>query len=352
MRPASWRTWIALCSSFAALCTIRAYLPVVVEHRVAAALAKNERYAGSFDDVDVSVLRLSYTIENLRLVKRNGRVPVPFVIAPRVVYALDGGALLRGRLRGTIAFSSPSVNLVDGPTPEDRQGPTGVDWRITLRRLFPTSVNRIDISDGTLHFRNFHTKPAVDVYLDHIELGASNVPSQGPVTHGTIDLHARGVPMKTGTVEAWFQLMPNTRRPSFDGKLLVEHVHLAEWNSLLRAYAGLDVEGGTSGLDSALESRDGRIDGYVNASVSEMDALKFPHELSVQSIAESLRGTLLTAVLEVLEGPNEHAAMFHVPISGTVDRPQSDYWTGVQSLLENAFFDALKSGFQKDTATQ
>jgi len=82
-----------------------------------------------------------------------------------------------------------------------------------------------------------------------------------------------------------------------------------------------------------------------------MDALKFPHQLSMQSIAESLRGTLLTAVLEVLEGPNENVAMFHVPISGTVDRPQSDYWTGVRSLLENAFFDARKSGFQRDSAT-
>jgi len=346
----SRRVWLAVASSVAALCTIRALLPVAVERRVVAALATNERYAGSFDHVDVSVLRLSYTIENLRLVKRNGLIPVPFVIAPRVEYALDWPTLLRAHIAGTIAFSSPSVNLVDGPTPELRQGPSGVDWRVTLRQLFPTSVNRIDISDGTLHFRNFHTKPAVDVYLDRIELRASNVPSRGPVQRGTIELRGRGVPMKTGTIEAEFQLLPNTRRPSFDCKILIEGARMLEWNSLLRAYAGLDVERGGAGLDAALESHDGQVKGYANASVSDLDALHFPEELAVQSVSESLRGTLITAVATLLEGPNQHVVAFHIPISGTVESPEGSYWAGVPLLLRDAFFDALKSGFQRDAA--
>jgi hypothetical protein len=33
-----------------------------------------------------------------------------------------------------------------------------------------------------------------------------------------------------------------------------------------------------------------------------------------------------------------------------VDSPQGDYWTATLSLLRNAFFRALKSGFQKDAA--
>jgi hypothetical protein len=332
------------------LCSFRALLPAVIERRVVAALARNERYAGSFDDVSVSVLRLSYTIENLRLVKRNGRIPVPFVTAARVEYALDAAALLRGRFSGTIAFSSPSVNLVDGPTAELRQGPTGVDWRITLRELFPTNVNRIDIRDGTLHFRNFHTKPEVDVYLDDIELGVSNVSSRGPLRNRTINLDGRGVPMKTGSIAAKFQLIANTRRPSFDCTILIEDMRLAEWKSLLRAYVGLDVEAGSAGLDAAFESRDGQVEGYANASVSDVDALRFPEELSVQSVSESLRGTLITAVAAVLEGPNQHVVAFHVPISGTVDGPEGSYWLGISSLLENAFFEALKSGFRKDVA--
>jgi hypothetical protein len=57
---------------------------------------------------------------------------------------------------------------------------------------------------------------------------------------------------------------------------------------------------------------------------------------------------LITAVAAVLAGPNQRGVMFHIPISGTVDSPQGDYWTGVLSLLQNAFFSALESGFQKD----
>lgn len=350
MGPLSWRAWLAIGSAVAALCTIRALLPVVVERRVVAALASNDVYAGSFDDVDVAVLRLSYTIENLRLVKRNGRIPVPFVTAPRVEYAYDWAAILHGRSAGTIAFTSPTLNLVDGPTPELQQFPNGVDWRETMRELFPTSVNSIDIRDGTIHFRNFHTKPEVDVYLDDVEIGVSNLPSRRTSKRRTIDLHGRGVPMKTGSIEAKFQLIPSTRRPSFDGKLLIEGARMTEWNSLLRAYAGLDVDAGSAGVDAALESRDGQIEGYVNASVSDVDALHFPEELGVQSVSESLRGTAMTAVAALLEGPNQHVVALHIPISGTVDSPQGDYWPGLGSLLQNAFFEALKSGFQRDAA--
>lgn len=352
MRPLSWRAWAALGGAVAALCSIRALLPIVVERRVVAALARNERYAGSFDDVDVSVLPPAYTIENLRLVKRNGLIPVPFVTAARVRYALDWTALLRGHASGAITLASPSVNLVDGPTPALRQGPTGVDWRVTLRKLFPTSVNRIDLHDGTIHFRNFHTQPQVDVYLDDVEIRVSNLSSGGPVKSGTIELAGRGVPMKTGVIEAKFKLIPDTRRPSFDAKLLIEGMRLAEWNSLLRRYAGLDVEGGSSGLDAALESRDGEVNGYVNASVSDLDALHFPEELALQSVSESLRGAVATTVAALLEGPNQRGVAFHVPISGTVDSPQGDYWAGVGSLLQNSFFEALKSGFQRHAALQ
>ena len=100
MRP-TLRAWLALALTLAALCTIREVVRSAVERRVAAALDKNPRFAGSYARVDVSVLRLSYTIEGLRLVKRNGRIPVPFVSAPLVEYRFDWLAFVRGRASGT-----------------------------------------------------------------------------------------------------------------------------------------------------------------------------------------------------------------------------------------------------------
>ena len=345
MWPLSRRAWLAVGISLALLCSIRALLPVIVERRVVAALARNERYAGSFDDVDVSVLRLAYSIENLRLVKRSGQIPVPFVIAPRVEYTFDRLALLRGRIAGTIAISSPSLSLVDGPTPELRQGPMGVDWRITMRKLFPTRVNRIDIHDGTIHFRNFHTQPEVDVYLDHVEIGVSNLGlgNQAP-ERGTVDLHGRAVPMKTGSIAADLTLYRNTRRPSFDATVSIQGARIAEWNSFLSAYIGLDVQAGSARIEVELRSRDGQLKGFVKPTLSDLEVLDFPGEVVEQSPLKSLREGLVDFVAALLQDPKRHEIETVIPISGTIRSPVHDDWASVIVLVRNAFIAALKLG--------
>ena len=351
MWPLSRRAWLAVGSSVAVLCSIRALLPYVVERRVVAALARNERYAGGFDDVDVSVLRLSYSIENLRLVKRNGQVPVPFVIAPRVEYAVDKMALLRGRISGAIAISSPSLNLVDGPTPEARQGPAGVDWRVTMRKLFPTRVNRIDVRDGTIHFRNFHTKPEVDVYLGDVQLGVSNLASRkGAAGSGAVGLHGTGVPMNSGSIEGDFTLYRNTREPSFDCTLAIRGAQLAEWNSLLSAYAGLDVESGSARVDATLRARDGALVGHVTPSVAELVVFDFSKELGEQSVLTSVGESLIDLGAVLLRDRKRHVIEARIPISGTIRSPVRDDWASVRSLLQDAFINALRPGGKSEAS--
>jgi hypothetical protein len=319
-------------------------LPYVVEQRVVAALARNERYAGSFDDVDVSVLRLSYSIENLRLVKRNGQVPVPFVIAPRVEYAIDQMALLRLKIGGTIEISSPSLNLVDGPTPELRQGPTGVDWRVTMRKLFPTSVNRIGVHDGTIHFRNFHSVPEVDVYLDHVDLAVSNLSLRGaPASGGTVGLHGRGVPMKGGSIVADVELHRDTRRPTFVATVSVHEAQIAEWNSLLRAYAGLDVERGLASIEVALNARDGELEGHLTPTLSEVKVLDLSKELVTQSVLTSLEEGLIDAFAAAFSDGEADVIHADIPISGTIRNPKYDDWASVRELVRHTVLDALKS---------
>jgi len=352
MWPLSRRSWLAIGISIAALCSIRALLPILVEHRVVAALARNERYAGSFDDVDVSVLRLAYSIEGLRLVKRNGRVPVPFVTAPRVEYAVDRNALVRWKIAGTIAIDSPSLNLVDGPTEEVRQGPTGVDWRITMRKLFPTSVNRIDVHDGTIHFRNFHTVPEVDVYLEDVELAVSNlVLRKGKTGSGVVGLHGTGVPMKSGSIEGDFTLYRNTREPSFDCTLAIRGAQLAEWNSLLRAYGGLDVESGSARVDAALRARDGELLGHVTPSLAQLVVLDFSKEFGEQSVLTSVGESLIDLGALLLRDRKRHVIEARIPISGTIRNPIRDDWASVRSLLQDAFVDALQPGGKSEPST-
>ncbi len=345
MRPSIRRTWLAIGVAVAVLCSIRALLPVLVERRVVAALARNERFAGSFDDVDVSVLRLAYSIEGLRLVKRNGRVPVPFITAELVDYSIDRGALLRGKISGQIAIARSSLNLVDGPSAEVRQSPAGVDWRITMRKLFPTNVNRISVRDGTIHFRNFHTDPEVDVYIDDVVIDAANVATRSATAPiGAVALHGRGVPMKSGSIEADLTLLRDTREPSFDCTASIEGAQIAEWNALLRAYFGLDVESGSARVDVSLRARDGVLVGHVTPSVAKLVMIDFAKELAEQSALTSVGESLIDFGALLLSDRDRDVIEARIPVSGTIRNPKYDDWASVRELVWKATFDALKPG--------
>jgi len=334
------RLAIVLLVALVAIVSTRAYVVSRVTARVTEALARNETYAGTFDDVDVSLLRLSYTIENLRLVKRNGLIPVPFVSAPRVEYSVAWWPFLRGRPHGTTVFTNPTLNLVDGPSPELRQGPLGLDWRDAMRRLFPAKVNRIEIHGGELHLRNFHTKPEVDVYVDDVDIEVSNLTWQdGHVGEGVVLLRGSGVPMKHGTVRADFRLYPATPHPSFDCTWAVRDAELADWKSLLEAYVGLDAAAHTR-IDIALRARNGELQGYARPVLRDVRTASVPEELAASNVLESLRDGLIGGMAALLEAPRGREISARIPISGTTADPEGDYWAAVRSLLANAFLES------------
>src|SRR5262245_49261363 len=79
---------------FIVLTAARLALPNVVRNYVNHVLDQNQQYDGLIGDVTVHLWRGAYSIENIRLVKTAGLVPVPFFAARRVDLALEPRAML------------------------------------------------------------------------------------------------------------------------------------------------------------------------------------------------------------------------------------------------------------------
>src|SRR5688572_70920 len=75
---------------------VRAVLPIAIERYVNRTLDGMEGYDGRIEDVDLGLWRGAYRIEGIRLVKTDGRVPVPFFSAREVDLSLQWSALLDG----------------------------------------------------------------------------------------------------------------------------------------------------------------------------------------------------------------------------------------------------------------
>lgn len=119
------------------LVVARLMLPHVVRNTLNGRMAHMGDYSGHVADVDIHLWRGAYSLEQLRVDKVSGKVPVPLLAAPRMDIALSWRALWRGAIRATVDFRRPVLNFVDGSGDADSQAGRGVNWRAQLQQLMP-----------------------------------------------------------------------------------------------------------------------------------------------------------------------------------------------------------------------
>ncbi|MFI8432050.1 hypothetical protein ACIGEI_30745, partial [Pseudomonas sp. NPDC078863] len=102
-------------------------------------------YRGEIADVDLALWRGAYRINGLQIVKVDGKVPVPFVKAPLIEFAVSWHSLWYDH--AVVAeghFVRPQINFVDGgANKQASQTGKGTDWQEQLRKLLPITLNEV-----------------------------------------------------------------------------------------------------------------------------------------------------------------------------------------------------------------
>ncbi len=157
------------------LITIRIALPYIVKDYVNKTLDEIPGYNGIVKDIDMNLWRGAYEIEDVSLVKTGGNVPVPFFSAKKIYFSIQWGALFDGSVVGEIALESPKLNFVSGPSEKESQSSVDNSWTDKVKELFPLRINRFEIKNGEIHFRNFYSNPKVDIHIDNLKAIAENL---------------------------------------------------------------------------------------------------------------------------------------------------------------------------------
>jgi hypothetical protein len=129
-------------------------------------------------DIDVHLYRGAYSIEDIRLIKTTGNVPVPLFAAKRVDLSIEWGALLHGSIVGRIQLEAPELNFVDGgeDESEDQSGGGGsAPWLDVIQDLFPFKINSARVNNGSVHFQTFKGEKPVDVYISELQAELDNL---------------------------------------------------------------------------------------------------------------------------------------------------------------------------------
>ena len=319
---------------------VRIALPYIIKNYVNNVLSSIPDYTGSIDDVDLNLWRGAYKIQDVKLLKTSGKIPVPFFSADEIDLSVEWGALFKGSIVGEITLYHPKLNFVSGPTEKQSQKSIDTSWTDKVKKLFPLKINHFEIKNGEIHFRNFNSDPKVNIYLDSLYASATNLTNSKNLSKtlmATID--AKGNAMHTGHFTLHTDIDPYAKEPTFDLKAKLTNVDLVKLNSFIKAYGKFDVEAGTFELVGEFAAAKGKFEGYVKPFFKNMKILSLKED--IKNPLKLFWEAIVGAVTGLFKNKNTDQLAARIPFSGSFDDPSANIWSTIGSVLENAFIRAL-----------
>ncbi len=326
------------------LIAVRVSLPFAVKYYVNKTLQDLEGYTGSIDDVDLSLYRGAYVIHKLNIEQTGDSIPIPFIDIEKIDLSVHWAALFKGSIVGEVILDRPTVNFAvaaDDQGKKVSQDGSDEDWTKVLDDLIPLQINRFEIVQGTVAFKDFTTKPEVDVNLDSLHVLATNLSSvtdseeKLPAT-----LTADAISLGGGVLHVESRLNILKSVPDFDIDFKFEGVDLTALNNFIKAYTNTDVERGTFSLFAEVAAEDGKMKGYVKPIIEDLKILDWDKEEG--NFFQKLWEGLVGLTTEVLENQPKDRFATKVPIEGNLNQPDIKIWPTVWNVFKNAFIQAFK----------
>lgn len=331
---------IAVVAVIVVLVAVRAAMPTVIRDYVNDELQALEQYDGHVEDVDLSLWRGAYGIDNIQIVKTGGEQPVPFFSADRIDFAVEWRSLLRGSLVAEGVFQGPNINFVQGETEQQSQTGEGVDWAERLGEMFPFRFNTVTVHNGTITFRAPGIRTADAMKATHVDGQVSNITNVAGRGQKTFaEFRATAQILDGGSAQISGSVDPLGSAPTFDVNLQVRDVELPQVNPWLRQYIKADAEAGDFELYLEIAAADGKFQGYAKPVLQNVNiySSEEPEKNPLKRIWEGL----VDFAANVLENEEQDQVAARIPFTGTIDDPQTSLLATIVSVIRNAFVSAF-----------
>lgn len=338
------KKWKIILAIVFVLILIRIALPFIVKKYVNRTLDQMEGYYGNVADIDLNLFRGAYVIKELNIIQSGDSIPVPFLQVDRVDLSIHWKALLSGSIAGEVILTGPVLNFAVAESNSDNetvsQDGSEADWNKTLKELMPIQINRFEIIQGEINYKDFSSNPKVDIYLQDLNLLAtnlSNVKDKGVQLPSSLSLQAKSIGGGDLKVKAGLNVLKKI--PDFDIDFQFEGVELVALNDFVKAYTKTDIEEGTFSLYAELAAEDGAMEGYVKPVIENLKVLDWQNENDhfINKVWQSIVG-LATELFK--NHPKDQVAT-QTPIKGNLNDLKVGVWPTVWNIFKNAFIQAL-----------
>jgi hypothetical protein len=327
---------------------LRLILPYVVLRYANKSLAEMDGYYGHVEDIDLALIRGAYQIDSIYINKVDSTTnkQTPFFSAAEIDLSIEWKALFRGSLVGEFVFEKPHINFTkDKVEPKDVRNDSS-SFKELKEDFMPLQVNRCEINDGEIRYRDEFSKPKVDIKLTRLYATALNLRNSydsSALLPATITANAR---VYEGSLDFFMKLNPLAEEPTFDMNADLRNTNLVLLNDFFQAYAKIDVNKGNFGMYTEVAAKEGRFTGYVKPVIRDLDVLG--KEDRDDNIFRKMWEAITGFAGEVFENQPKEQVATKIPFEGRLDNPDADVWETVINVLENAFIRAIQPSIDNE----
>ena len=333
------------------LLAVHLALPHLVRDYLNDKLADMGDYRGRITEVDLAWWRGAYQINGLEIVKTTGKVPVPLLDAPLIDLSVSWHSLWYDHaVVAEVVFMRPELNFVDGGNKRDSQTGQGTDWRQQLEKLLAITLNEVRIDNGTLTFRNFTSKPVVDLKATQLKASIRNLTNVRD-DQGRRDASFEGTArlLDDARVESRATFDPFSGFDDFEFRLRATDVPLRRLNDFARAYGKFDFNAGHGDVVIEAQAEKGRLTGYIKPLLRDVDVFNWQQDVQdkdkgfFRSVWEALVGASET----VLKNQPKNQFATRVELSGSVHQRNISAFEAFLQILRNGFIQAFNARYEQ-----
>ncbi|MBA1201466.1 DUF748 domain-containing protein [Pseudomonas capeferrum] len=342
---------VALASLALLLLALHLALPYLVRNYLNDKLADMGDYRGQVTDVDLAWWRGAYQINGLEIVKTSGKVPVPFLQVPLIDLSVSWHSLWYDQaVVAEVTFVRPELNFVDGGSKQASQTGQGTDWRQQLDKLLPITLNEVRIENGTLTFRNFSSKPNVNLKATDLQASIRNLTNVRD-QKGRRDASFEGNANLFGDarVETHATFDPFSDFDDFEFRLRATGIQLRRLNDFASAYGKFDFNAGHGDVVIEAQAEKGRLNGYIKPLLRDVDVFNWQQDVEnkdkgfFRSIWEAVVGASET----VLKNQPKNQFATRVELSGSVHQQDISAFEAFLQILRNGFVQAFSARYEQ-----
>jgi len=345
------RPLIALATLVLLIVALHLALPHLVRNYLNEKLADMGEYRGQVTDVDLAWWRGAYQIHGLKIVKTTGKVPVPLLDAPLIDLSVSWYALIHDRaVVAKVVFDRPELNFVDGGSKQASQTGQGTDWRQQLDKLLPITLNELHIENGTLTFRNFNSKPPVNLKATQLTADIRNLTNVRD-QQGRRDASFDGTALIAGDakVESRATFDPFSDFDDFEFRLRATGIELRRLNDFASAYGKFDFNAGHGDVVIEAQAENGRLHGYIKPLLRDVDVFDWQQDVENKDkgLFRSIWEAVVGATETVLKNQPKNQFATRVELSGSVHQQNISGFEAFLQILRNGFVQAFSARYEQ-----